>query len=335
MYDTLMQMGRWFGYRDGYLDLCRLFTTAEIVTWFAHIAAANEELQSEFEHMVNVGGTPRDYGLKIRSHPVLLVTSRVKMRNGTQLQLSYSGDISETITFSRDPKWIARNFTATENWLTLLQKASTPVGAKRGGYRWSGVPVSSVLQFLASYTSHEDASRADTSLLRKYISAQVNQGELETWTVLLTSSGDGDARPRKIVGLDCGLIKRSPFPESQQSGRYTIKRLVSPRDELVDLSSEQLSTALHLTVANWEKDPNPRKRPDVPTTAGRREAREVRPKSSGLIILYPLDPAIAKIENVPPIVGVAVSFPKSDTAREITYIVDNVFLRRGGDDESL
>jgi len=27
MYDTLMQMGRWFGYRPGYLDLCRLYTT--------------------------------------------------------------------------------------------------------------------------------------------------------------------------------------------------------------------------------------------------------------------------------------------------------------------
>ena len=26
-YDTLMQMGRWFGFRPGYLDACRLYTT--------------------------------------------------------------------------------------------------------------------------------------------------------------------------------------------------------------------------------------------------------------------------------------------------------------------
>jgi hypothetical protein len=104
---------------------------------------------------------------------------------------------------------------------------------------------------------------------------------------------------------------------------------------LVDLSDEQLTDALTRTVDTWEKNPNPRKRADPPTTAGRREAREVRFKSNGLIILYPLDPAKAEIVNAHPIVGVAVSFPKSDTAREITYIVDNVFLRHGGDDESL
>ena len=30
MYDTLMQMGRWFGYRIGYDDLCRLYTSPEL-----------------------------------------------------------------------------------------------------------------------------------------------------------------------------------------------------------------------------------------------------------------------------------------------------------------
>lgn len=44
MYDTLMQMGRWFGYRPGYLDLCRLYTSPDLVKWFAHIADASEEL---------------------------------------------------------------------------------------------------------------------------------------------------------------------------------------------------------------------------------------------------------------------------------------------------
>ena len=59
MYDTLMQMGRWFGFSDGYLDVCRLYTAAELLEWFTHIAAASEELQREFQHMVNVGGHRR------------------------------------------------------------------------------------------------------------------------------------------------------------------------------------------------------------------------------------------------------------------------------------
>jgi hypothetical protein len=87
MYDTLMQMGRWFGYRPGYLDVCRLYTTDDLINWFEHITQANEELRAEFDHMAAVGGTPREYGLKVMSHPALLVTSRVKMRHGMDMQL--------------------------------------------------------------------------------------------------------------------------------------------------------------------------------------------------------------------------------------------------------
>ena len=54
MYDTLMQMGRWFGYRDGYLDLCRLYTSQELALWYRDITAADEELRQEFEIMASM-----------------------------------------------------------------------------------------------------------------------------------------------------------------------------------------------------------------------------------------------------------------------------------------
>ena len=69
MYDTLMQMGRWFGYRPGYLDVCRLYTTDELASWYRDIAVANEELLREFDYMVALGKTPKDYGLRVRAHP--------------------------------------------------------------------------------------------------------------------------------------------------------------------------------------------------------------------------------------------------------------------------
>ena len=101
MYDTLMQMGRWFGFRPGYLDLCRLYTTSELNEWFVHITQAAEELRREFDHMHMIKGTPKDYGLQVCSHPTMMVTSSVKMRNATEVQINFAGAIQETVTFSR------------------------------------------------------------------------------------------------------------------------------------------------------------------------------------------------------------------------------------------
>jgi hypothetical protein len=38
MYDTLMQMGRWFGYRPGFEDLCRVHLSRDSINWYSHIA---------------------------------------------------------------------------------------------------------------------------------------------------------------------------------------------------------------------------------------------------------------------------------------------------------
>ena len=89
MYDTLLQMGRWFGYRPGYVDLCRLYTTDELRDFYCHITMATEELRQEFDLMATRGMTPSDFGLRVRSHPAgLVITATNKMRNGTPMSVS-------------------------------------------------------------------------------------------------------------------------------------------------------------------------------------------------------------------------------------------------------
>ena len=343
MYDTLMQMGRWFGYREKYIDVCRLYTTAELFEWFTHIAAASEELQREFEHMASVGATPKDYGLKVRSHSAMLVTSAVKMRNGTEMRLSFSGDISETIIFKRDTKWLSANFDTVESWLKA-QGSCDSAGSKTGGYMWR-VKAPAILDLLSTYKTHEDARRADTELLARYIKAQTSHEELVDWTVRLVSSGLTDATFESIRGLEIGLIRRAPFPEEQRKDRYTIRRLVSPSDELKDLTDGELASAKILAEENWIKDKRPSKSKEPPTSPGGKEIRQSRSKGRGMLLIYPLDPEPlinppgTKLTplpgNTPPIIGIAVSFPMSDTATEVTYTVNNVFTTRGGDDDSL
>lgn len=336
LYDTLMQMGRWFGYRDGYVDVCRLYTTGELLEWFTHIASASEELQREFQYMCEVKGTPRDYGLKVRSHPLMLVTSAVKMRNGTVIRISFSGDISETIVFDRNSERINRNFLSTENWLSSLKTRPDNEG-KPHGYIWKGVPASKVLEFLGVYSTYEQALRANTSLLASYIKAQLDHNELSQWTVLLCSSGKATARHEQIATLDVGLISRAPFPQQQQSKDHLkIRQLISPADELVDLTHEQKDAALKQTVTNWRNDPNRKPTDMPPNKPGRREAREFRLKSNGLLLLYPLDPSnyAGLSDGVRPIIGLGISFPKSESNRDVSYVVNNVYTLNGGDDES-
>src|SRR5205085_4449342 len=81
MYDTLLQMGRWFGYRPGYEDLCRVYLEQGAVDWYGHISDATDELRADLKDMYRLGRTPKDFGLKVRAHPdALLVTARNKMR---------------------------------------------------------------------------------------------------------------------------------------------------------------------------------------------------------------------------------------------------------------
>ena len=127
MYDTLMQMGRWFGYRPGYLDVCRLYTTGDLIEWFGHIADASEELRQEFDLMAESGGTPRDYGLRVQSHPVLMVTSPLKMRTAHSMMLSFSGCILETIALYRDKGTLQRNLAATQAFLNALPPPQSPL----------------------------------------------------------------------------------------------------------------------------------------------------------------------------------------------------------------
>ena len=105
MYDSLMQMGRWFGFRPGYVDLCRLYLTPDLEIWFGHVANAAEELRSRLDHVAMIGSTPEQYGLRIQSHEILLVIAPNKMRHAREFQVSFQGEGKiQTVFFSDEVK---------------------------------------------------------------------------------------------------------------------------------------------------------------------------------------------------------------------------------------
>ncbi len=322
MYDTLMQMGRWFGYRPGYADFCRLYTTTELQGWYRDITAASEELRQEFDRMAAVGGTPEDFGLLVRKHPgTLMVTAAAKMRHGIPVQLTFSGTTSETVVFNRDPEILDRNFRSTESLVRDLGEP-TENSAGTAGMQWRVVNPDRVLTFLDTFVTHEDARKARTPLLASYVRDRVADNELIEWVIGL-ASGNGDEV--SIGDQKVKLVQRSPLSENAGRDPYQIKRIVSPADEAMDLGPQERDRALALTRKMWREDRGRSRRTEPPDAPSGLAIRHTRPPRRGLLVLYPLDPERAGIKDVPAVMGFAISFPSSDRAVGIQYVVNNIY----------
>jgi Z1 domain len=354
MYDTLMQMGRWFGYRPGYLDLCRLYTSSDLVSWFGHIADASEELREEFDFMAEAKLTPEQYGLKVMSHEVLTVTSPLKMRNSHTLSLSYSGTRPQTILFHRDASIQKQNLDATDTLINSLGKSwiTAPKYERDGdpdswprARLWKDVDVSKILSFMGSYTTHPNATSAKAAVLSEFISKMVDSGQLSKWSVALLCGGNGEGEPHTFPGGEpttTFTIRKTEDPEDADRidpQNFAIGVLTDPKDEGIDLNDEAWHEALELTRASWKPDPG-RGRVNLPTAPSGKGIREARRKlggeiDRGLLLLYPLTPYFYNKEKqkdrlvVPewnkPIMAFAIAFPESEKPISVEYEVNLLY----------
>lgn len=339
LYDTLMQMGRWFGYRPGYLDLCRLYTTEELAEWFGHITDAAEELREEFDLMAASGSTPREFGLKVQSHSVLMVTSHLKMRTAKDLMLSFSGQLLETVALYRNPDILKKNLDALQRLLSRLgDPIVDPEQVRNGGrsvwkgYLWSGVSASQVIDFLLDYRTHPNARKVDSSLLAEFIRSMTQAGELTNWTVAIIGGGSG-SKLELQPGISIDMLRRT---SERGDDAYSIGRLMSPRDEAIDLDEAEWTAALKLTRNSYRSDPARGangKEPESPSGVAIRRIRGFGADAipahcdRGLLALYALDPALASANfppNTPAIIGFGISFPASNSSLRVEYKVNNV-----------
>ena len=160
MYDTLLQMGRWFGYRNNYDDLFKIWIGEDAIGWYSYITDAFNELKGELRTMARQNLTPEDFGLKVRQDPgALIVTARNKMRSGTAVTvpITVSGRMIETPRLWRDPKIISSNNELCEDF---IKNMSTEAGVVREfdnnvhAYIWRHVPKKMIVDLVSQYKSH-------------------------------------------------------------------------------------------------------------------------------------------------------------------------------------
>ena len=338
MYDTLLQMGRWFGYRNGYVDLCRLFTSGQLIEWYRHIAVANEELRQELDDMADLNATPESYGLKVRTHPDgMIITAINKMRNSEKRTVTYAGELVQITRFYRDNPCNQANLRYAENWLTSLGAPNrTPSTATRNNYLWEKVSPEKIINFIQNIAIHPSCFSASPKVVGQYIQNQLEDGELVEWTVALVStlSGESDS----IAGLPIGLTWRSDDSQNRSSKKDTIylirNNLITETDQDVDLTEEEKALAFKMTLDNWK--PSGRSL-TPPTETSPKQVRNARSKKKALLLIYVFQSGTVENNIRNPYegkyLGYAISFPGSDTARPVEYRVDEVFLRNDLDEE--
>lgn len=344
MYDTLMQMGRWFGYRQGYLDVSRIYTTEELAEWFGDIADAAEELREEFDLMAASNLSPREYGLKVQSHSVLMVTSRLKMRSAKTLMLSFSGQVLETISLFNDSAKLNQNLKVTREFLSKLKAPEVNPSRNRGGskqqwsgtYLWNDVPAGEVINYFLSYETHPEAYKVVSKCLADFVQQMNAVGELTNWTVaVIGADGSAEGDEFNIYGdITTKMLKRQN--KGKHPNKYSIGRLLSPRDESIDLTDEEWLEALELTKKSWQEDParfHEKAEPKTPSGPAVRQVRGSGIKNNnshrdrGVLLIYLLDPRPEWTTlpfNSPPVVAFGVSFPGSNSGVKVKYAVNNV-----------
>jgi hypothetical protein len=335
MYDTLMQMGRWFGYRPGYTDLCRLFTSDELIKWYKHITIASDEIRKEFDYMFLLNRTPRDYGLKIRTHPdVLKITAANKFRHKQIMQLSFSGELKQTYSFKRDEETFRSNYETTMDLIRILGP-TTPIKNRKSNQKILWYKKNNY-QILINYLNNFIIKREvlDLGKLVDYINAQIKHGNLVNWTFVLIDKGLAEEGKKWDFQIDgkvssIGLTNRGNL--DKYSDAYTIAKamILDPAHESIDLTDDQIEIALDQTTFDWTKV-NKNKIPERPSGF---RIRKQRAPSEGLIILYPLagvqfNRNIVKEETISdrPIFGFAISFPEIENDEKIEYAVNQQFI---------
>lgn len=214
-YDTLLQMGRWFGYREDYVDLTRLYTTTDLADNFRDLATYEEELRQEIRRYEQLQLTPMDFGPRIRKHPAMQITARNRMGSARSIAYNYAATLQQTSAFDlEDTDWLQHNLEATRRLLTGL--GTTGYWSQGDGRRtWTNVDWHEIEGFLRDYQTFTGSTRFVTDRVRSYLQAQAGRhGELIRWTVavrglLVTDVRLGDEDLGVADGRRVACITRS------------------------------------------------------------------------------------------------------------------------------
>jgi hypothetical protein len=236
-----MQMGRWFGYREGYSDLCKIFMPVEIETNFRDIITSTEELFEDFRDLAKSNKTPYDFGLAVKQDPnsALQITARNKLKNikTFNYEMKFDGRLKETVKFNSDKKAIEQNFNLGIKLITQILESNQfqHVGST---YFWADISKSIVINFLNEYVevNTKDPLGIISKMPLAFIRDSVSKRDC-LWDVALIS---GEGVPLENTYFNERIyykqvVRNMVYKKEDNCYHYPKNQLSIPRDESIPL----------------------------------------------------------------------------------------------------
>lgn len=309
MYDTLMQMARWFGYRPGFEDVCRVHLSPDSINWYGHIAEASEELRQQIKRMRRDRMSPKQFGLYVKAHPDrLLITAANKMRAGEKIIVNqnFSGRIVESYLLPFDKKINEENEALiAEYWKKKFGCAALEETGK--GWLARDAKLSEIEEFLTKFRSHPDFADRKAAALSylRALSDIYDAGDI----LLISVSAKGEDADKLVLGTQ----ERTSARRDSDAWRTSKDRVASRGDEKLGLSVSQKDEAAALA----REDGEDKKPSDF-------HFRSVRKKP--LLMVHVLGPVGKEGDARVPAFGL--SFPPGHYQTEVEVVANQVWIER-------
>lgn len=328
MYDTLLQMGRWFGYRPNYEDLCRIFMTDQAYAWYQHITKAVEDLRDQVGRMHQVKATPRDFGLYVQSSDDgLLVTARNKSRRGQKFEVSksFSGELKELSVLTKDIEIQASNYTLYEELWSKLKINQEPKSTFKSADVFRNVSTEDILDFLLSFKFGSELSTVSFSIYNAINYLEKIKYKYPEMDVNFVTKGIIDSEIESFDQIN--MIERTVF-EGEGVYKLNKARIGSQQDEKHGLTDEQIHAEFCLAEEEFIRSD----RKKINMAIVYRKAR-----NKPLLMLYLIKPKFRKEDDgseyanqeksfhLNGIPTLSLSFPFGDSSSRVTILANTVY----------
>lgn len=319
--DALLQMGRWFGYRPGYLDCCKLFITSDSMEKYDLVTRTIEELESEFKKMEEKDKTPANFILRVKKHPsVLKITRPSILRDTLEVNWSYQDSLEQSTNFEISKQKIEAVWNQFKNNIVGKYKFESKVKEDGTdiGFLVTHTNINGIIEILKQENNF-GISTCDS--LVKFLERCQVVDKLRNWTIAIKTTGrakenEGKGLLRKQEsGLPVEIImtvRRGPSENDvvkRFRDQFVDKKIFGASGKSANLISGGLDMAVLLNEAqiksaekeyidyrrkyyqdkypNWSQEQVNKKAEEV--NIPERVYREKMNDQEGLLVIYILD----------------------------------------------